>query len=52
MSFRIHFRFDVKVAEAVAKETGLPFVTAENKFEALVREGEAGDRERERGGEK
>lgn len=28
--------FDVKVAEAVAVETGLPFVTAENKFEALV----------------
>ena len=28
--------FDVKVAEAVAEETGLPFVTAENKFEALV----------------
>ena len=29
-------RFDVKVAAAVAEETGLPFVTAENKFEALV----------------
>ncbi|MCO5612805.1 hypothetical protein L7F22_067076 [Adiantum nelumboides] len=28
--------FDVKVAEAVALETGLPFVTAENKFEALA----------------
>ncbi|KAH7294127.1 hypothetical protein KP509_28G057900 [Ceratopteris richardii] len=28
--------FDVKVAEAVAQETGLPFVTAENKFEALA----------------
>lgn len=28
--------FDVKVAEAVAVETGLPFVTAENKFEALA----------------
>jgi len=31
-----HFRFDVKIAAAVAEETGLPFVTAENKFEALV----------------
>ena len=31
-----HFRFDVKIAAAVAQETGLPFVTAENKFEALV----------------
>lgn len=28
--------FDVKVAEAVAQETGLPFITAENKFEALA----------------
>ncbi|KAI5055032.1 hypothetical protein GOP47_0030177 [Adiantum capillus-veneris] len=28
--------FDVKVAKAVAHETGLPFVTAENKFEALA----------------
>eukprot|EP00250_Pteridium_aquilinum_P010366 c19335_g1_i1 orf=465-1958(-) len=28
--------FDVKIAEAVAEETGLPFVTAENKFEALA----------------
>lgn len=28
--------FDVKIAAAVAKETGLPFVTAENKFEALA----------------
>ena len=28
--------FDVKVAKSVAEETGLPFVTAENKFEALV----------------
>ncbi|KAF7140755.1 hypothetical protein RHSIM_Rhsim06G0161700 [Rhododendron simsii] len=28
--------FDVKIAAAVAKETNLPFVTAENKFEALV----------------
>jgi len=31
-----HFRFDVKIAAAVAEESGLPFVTAENKFEALV----------------
>lgn len=30
-------RFDVKIAAAVADETSLPFVTAENKFEALVR---------------
>jgi fumarate hydratase class II len=30
------FRFDVKIASAVAEETHLPFVTAENKFEALV----------------
>ncbi|KAL3725342.1 hypothetical protein ACJRO7_030367 [Eucalyptus globulus] len=28
--------FDVKLAAAVAKETSLPFVTAENKFEALA----------------
>lgn len=28
--------FDVAVAAAVAEETGLPFVTAENKFEALA----------------
>ncbi|CAG7835713.1 unnamed protein product [Allacma fusca] len=28
--------FDVKVAETVAKLTGLPFVTAPNKFEALA----------------
>eukprot|EP00897_Mesotaenium_endlicherianum_P005724 jgi/Mesen1/517/ME000104S10612 len=28
--------FDVKVAKAVADDTGLPFVTAENKFEALA----------------
>ncbi len=28
--------FDVKFAELVAEETGLPFVTAENKFEALA----------------
>ncbi|KAK6937342.1 Fumarate lyase, N-terminal [Dillenia turbinata] len=27
--------FDVKIAAAVAEETSLPFVTAENKFEAL-----------------
>ncbi|OIV90983.1 hypothetical protein TanjilG_16943 [Lupinus angustifolius] len=28
--------FDAKIAEAVAEETNLPFVTAENKFEALA----------------
>ncbi|CAI0406836.1 unnamed protein product [Linum tenue] len=28
--------FDVKIARAVAEETNLPFVTAENKFEALA----------------
>ncbi|KAJ7298251.1 hypothetical protein O6H91_Y007800 [Diphasiastrum complanatum] len=28
--------FDVKIADAVAIETSLPFVTAENKFEALA----------------
>ncbi|XP_045787768.1 fumarate hydratase 1, mitochondrial isoform X1 [Trifolium pratense] len=28
--------FDVKIATAVAEETHLPFVTAENKFEALA----------------
>ncbi|CAK7348355.1 unnamed protein product [Dovyalis caffra] len=28
--------FDVKIASAVAEETNLPFVTAENKFEALA----------------
>ncbi|KAJ3709344.1 hypothetical protein LUZ61_013049 [Rhynchospora tenuis] len=28
--------FDVKIANAVAEETNLPFVTAENKFEALA----------------
>ena len=28
--------YDVKVAEYIAKFTGLPFITAENKFEALV----------------
>ncbi|KAH9730597.1 Fumarate hydratase 1 [Citrus sinensis] len=28
--------FDVKIASAVAEETSLPFVTAENKFEALA----------------
>jgi fumarate hydratase class II len=32
----LFFRFDVKIAAAVAEETDLPFVTAENKFEALV----------------
>ncbi|MCW7491219.1 class II fumarate hydratase [Leptospira sp. 2 VSF19] len=31
-----HPNFAVKVAAAIAKETGLPFVTAENKFEALA----------------
>ena len=30
------YRFDAKIAAAVADETRLPFVTAENKFEALV----------------
>ncbi|KAF6140919.1 hypothetical protein GIB67_042332 [Kingdonia uniflora] len=28
--------FDGKIAEAVAEETNLPFITAENKFEALA----------------
>ncbi|EOQ95185.1 fumarate hydratase, class II [Leptospira wolbachii serovar Codice str. CDC] len=31
-----HPEFAVKAATAIAKETGLPFVTAENKFEALA----------------
>lgn len=31
-----HPQFAVKVAESIAKETGLPFVSAENKFEALA----------------
>lgn len=31
-----HPEFAVKVAATIAKETGLPFVTAENKFEALA----------------
>lgn len=31
-----HPEFAVKAAEKIAKETGLPFVTAENKFEALA----------------
>jgi fumarate hydratase class II len=35
-NFISSFRFDVKIAAAVAEETNLPFVTAENKFEALV----------------
>lgn len=35
-SFNHLCRFDVKIAAAVAEETSLPFVTAENKFEALV----------------
>lgn len=34
--FESYDRFDVKIAAAVAEETNLPFVTAENKFEALV----------------
>lgn len=34
--FCLSSRFDVKIAAAVAEETKLPFVTAENKFEALV----------------
>ena len=28
--------YDVKIADIIAKETGLPFVTAPNKFEALA----------------
>jgi fumarate hydratase class II len=28
--------FDVRIAEEIARETGLPFVTAPNKFEALA----------------
>ncbi|MDX1939566.1 MAG: class II fumarate hydratase [Saprospiraceae bacterium] len=28
--------YDIKVAEKIAKYTGLPFITAENKFEALA----------------
>ena len=31
-----HPEFAVKAAAAISKETGLPFVTAENKFEALA----------------
>lgn len=31
-----HPEFAVKVAATIAKETGLPFVSAENKFEALA----------------
>ncbi len=31
-----HPEFAVKVAKVIADETGLPFVTAENKFEALA----------------
>jgi fumarate hydratase, class II len=31
-----HVDFAVKAAAAIAKETGLPFVTAQNKFEALA----------------
>ncbi|KAL7226968.1 hypothetical protein ACSBR1_021937 [Camellia fascicularis] len=33
---RVALLFDVKIVAAVAEETNLPFVTAENKFEALV----------------
>ncbi|KAG5539813.1 hypothetical protein RHGRI_020134 [Rhododendron griersonianum] len=36
MSDSVFSLFDVKIAAAVAEETNLPFVTAENKFEALV----------------
>lgn len=28
--------YDVEIAELIAQETGLPFVTAPNKFEALA----------------
>src|SRR5690606_25681315 len=31
-----HPKFAVEVAAVIAKETGIPFVTAENKFEALA----------------
>lgn len=31
-----HIDFPVKVAASIAKETGIPFVSAENKFEALA----------------
>lgn len=31
-----HPDFALKAAQAIAKETGIPFVTAENKFEALA----------------
>lgn len=31
-----HPEFAVKVAQTIAKETGVPFVSAENKFEALA----------------
>lgn len=31
-----HIDFPVKAAAVIAKETGIPFVTAENKFEALA----------------
>lgn len=31
-----HPQFAVEVAKAIAKETGIPFVSAENKFEALA----------------
>ena len=34
--FCLQFRFDVRIAAAVAEKTNLAFVTAENKFEALV----------------
>jgi fumarate hydratase class II len=28
--------YDAEIAALIAKETGIPFVTAENKFEALA----------------
>jgi fumarate hydratase class II len=31
-----HPQFPVEAAKAIAKETGIPFITAENKFEALA----------------
>lgn len=31
-----HIKFPAEAAKAIAKETGLPFVSAENKFEALA----------------
>lgn len=37
MLFGPAVRFDVKLAAELEKETGIPFKTAPNKFEALVR---------------